>query len=159
MSKLLFFCSALLLSGLRAQAQTDSLPFIKISHLGTLGRPIVDLFLATQEPALNAVLGIDGRYKFQSVCLLTEAEYQPLQQYTTSYTAKNKSVGKNTEYGTFEITLGPSASAQKFVYTRAKSIEFLKGAVQVLQQQAAGADQSEALHRLEVTEHRVSAGK
>lgn len=159
MFKSAFFCCALLLSGLGAQAQTDTQSFIKISHLGTQDRPIVDLFMATHEPALNAALGIDGRFKFQSVCLLTEAEFKPLLQYATSYTAANKGISKNSNYGTFEITLGPAATPHKFVYAKAKSLAFLNGAMQVLKKQAAGPDQSEALHRLEVTEHRIGAGK
>jgi hypothetical protein len=159
MLKSVFFCFALILSSLGAQAQTDTQPFIKIAHLGAQGRPIIDLFMATQEPALNAALGIDGRFEFQSVCLLTEAEFKPLLQYAMSYTAANKSISKNSDYGTFEITLGPAATPQKFVYAKAKSLAFLNGAMQVLKKQAASADQSEALHRLEVTEHRVSAGK
>jgi hypothetical protein len=159
MFKFVLFCCALLLSGLGAQAQADTQSFIKIAHLGTQGRPILDLFMATQEPALNAELGIDGRFKFQNVCLLTEAEFKPLLQYATNYTAKNKGASKNSEYGTFEITLGPAASAQKFIYAKAKSLAFIEGAMQVLQKQAAGTDKSEALRRLEVTEHRVSAGK
>lgn len=158
MFKFLLFCFALFLSSLGAQAQADSRPFIKISHLGAQGRPIIDLFLATQEPALNPDLGIDGRYRFQSVCLLTETEFQPLLRYAESYCAEDKSISKNSAYGTFEITLGPGA-ARKFIYARARSLAFLNGAIQVLQKQAAGPDKSEALRRLEATTHRVSAGK
>ena len=155
----LLCCCALLLSSLPGYAQVATLPFIKISHLGTQGRPIVDLFLATQEPALNAELGIDGRYRFQSVCLLTEAEFNALLRYAESYAAKTKSDGKDEKYGTFEITLGPSQPAKKIIYTRSKSLAFLNGAVQVLQKQAAGPDKSEALNRLELIIRRLNAPK
>lgn len=148
----------LLLSSFGAQAQSPSLPFIKISHLGTAGRPILDLYLATQEPALNPEQGIDGRYKFQSVCLLTAAEFNPLLRFTTDYLAKTKSDSKNTKYGTFEITTGSQAEAKKAIYDRSKSLAFLNAAVQVLQQHAADADTNEALRRLHLTIRRISAG-
>jgi hypothetical protein len=148
----------LLFSSFGAQAQSPSLPFIKISHLGTEGRPILDLYLATQEPALSPEQGIDGRYKFQNVCLLTEAEFTPLLRYAKNYLTKTKSDSKNAKYGTFEITIGPQAEAQKGIYDRSKSLTFLNEAVQVLQKNAADADTNEALRRLHITVRRLSAG-
>ena len=154
----IFFGWLLLLSSFHAHAQSTSLPFIKISHLGTEGRPILDLYLATQEPALSPEQGIDGRYKFQSVCLLTDAEFTPLLRYAKDYLAKIKSDGKNAKYGTFEITIGPQAEAKKVIYDRSKSLTFLNAAAQVLQQHAADADTNEALRRLRITVRRLSAG-
>ena len=115
--------------------------------------------MATQEPVLNTELGIDGRYRFQSVCLLTETEFNALLRYAETYIAKTKSDGKNEKYGTFEITLGPSQAAKSSVYARTKSLAFLTGAAQVLQKQAAGPDKSEALNRLELTVRRLNAAK
>jgi hypothetical protein len=154
----IFFGWLLLLSSFGAQAQSASLPFIKISHLGTAGRPILDLYLATQEPALSPEQGIDGRYKFQNVCLLTEAEFTPLLRFAKDYLAKTKSDSKNARYGTFEITLGPQAEVQKGIYDRSKSLAFLNEAMQVLQKNAADADTNEALRRLRITVRRLSAG-
>lgn len=159
MFRILFFCFAFLLSSIHSQGQAPSLPFIKISHLGTQGRPIIDLYLTTQEPALNPAAGLDGRYRFESVCLLTEAEFAPLARYAESYTTQHKSEGRNEKYGTFELTLGPGQPARSFVYTRTKSLAFLNGALQVLQKQAAGPDKSEAVRRLEGTTRRLNAGK
>lgn len=157
LSKFLFFGGALLLSNFAGLAQTASQPFLKISHLGTQGRPIIDLYLTAQTPELNAAQGIDGRYRFESVCLLPEAELTPLLRYADSYAAANKSDSKNEKYGTFEITLGPDTT-HKLIYTRSKALAFLNGAVLVLQKQAAPADTEEALRRLELTTRRVSAG-
>ncbi|RZK11503.1 MAG: hypothetical protein EOO56_28925 [Hymenobacter sp.] len=157
MSKILFFGWLLLLSSFGAHAQSTSLSFIKISHLGTAGRPIPDLYLSTQEPALSPEQGIDGRYKFQSVCLLTEAEFGPLLRYAESYTAKNKPDSENDKFGTFELTLGPVSPARKFIYTRKKSLAFLNAAVQVLEKNTADADTNEALRRLRIIVRRLSA--
>lgn len=158
MFRILFFC-AFILSSIHSRGQAPSLPFIKISHLGTQGRPIIDLYLTTQEPALNPAAGLDGRYRFQSVCLLSEVEFSPLLRYAESYTAQHKSEGRNEKYGTFELTLGAGQPGRTFIYTRTKSLAFLNGALQVLQKQAAGPDKSEALRRLEATTRRLSAGK
>lgn len=154
MFKFLLFCGALLLGSFVGFAQTTAVPFLKIAHLGTQGRPITDLYLTTQTPELNPAQGLDGRYRFESVCLLTEAEFAPLLRYAEGYLAKTKSEGRDTKYGTFEIMLG---ATQPAVYTRSKALTFLNGAVQVLQRQAADADTSEALHRLTVTVHRLEA--
>lgn len=154
MSKFLLFCCVLLLGSFVGFAQTTAVPFLKIAHLGTQGRPITDLYLTTQTPELNPAQGMDGRYRFESVCLLTEAELTPLLRYAESYLAKTKRDGKDTKYGTFEITLSPTQSA---IYTRSKALAFLNGAAQVLQKQAADADTNEALHRLTVTIHRLEA--
>jgi len=155
MFKFLFFCGVLL-SSLASFAQTTQ-PFIKISHLGTQGRPITDLYLTTQTPELNPALGIDGRYRFESVCLLTEAELTPLMRYTGDYLNDNKSANRNTAYGTFQIILGPDA-APPAIYTRAKALAFINGAVQVLEKHAADADTNEALRRLRIIARRLSAG-
>jgi hypothetical protein len=157
LSKFLFFGGALLLSNFVGFAQTSGQPFLKISHLGTQGRPITDLYLTAQTPEINAAQGMDGRYRFESVCLLPEAELTPLLRYADSYAAANKSDSKNAKYGTFEITLG-SDTTHKLVYTRSKALAFLNGAVLVLQKQAAPADTEEALRRLELTTRRVNAG-
>ena len=157
MSKFLFFCGILLLSSLIGFAQSAGQPFLKISHLGTNGRPITDLYLSTQVPELNPALGIDGRYRFESVCLLPEADLTPLLRYAEGYTAKTKSESKNDKYGTFEITLGPDAT-RKFIYSRSKAQPFLSGAVQVLQKQPQQADNEEALRRLELIIRRLNAG-
>lgn len=156
MLKIVFFYGVLFLATLSSWAQTSNAPFIKISHLGTEGRPILDLYLTTQEPALDATKGIDGRYNFQSVCLLTATEFAPLLRYAESYSASHKADNKDTKYGTFEITLGTSQPTQ-VVYTRSKSVAFLQGAAQVLQKQTTGPDKSEALRRLEATTRRVNA--
>ena len=156
--KFLFVCGMLLVSNFGSFAQTTDQPFIKISHLGTEGRPITDLYLATQEPALSPENGLTGRYKFESVCLLTEAEFAPLLHYAEGFLAKTKRDGKNMKYGTFEITLGPNAATHQGIYARSKSLTFLNAAVQVLQQHAADADTNEALHRLRITIRRLSAG-
>ncbi len=156
MSKFLFFCGVLLLSSLAGFAQATQ-PFLKISHLGTQGRPITDLYLSPQVPELNSAQGIDGRYRFESVCLLPEADLSPLLRYAESYVAKNKVDSKNEKYGTFEITLGPDAT-HKFIYSRSKALPFLSGAVQVLQKQPQQADNEEALRRLELTIRRLNAG-
>ncbi|RZK14786.1 MAG: hypothetical protein EOO56_24205 [Hymenobacter sp.] len=156
MSKFLFFCGVLLLGSLAGFAQVTQ-PFLKIAHLGTQGRPIVDLYLTAQTPELNPAQGMDGRYRFESVCLLPEANLTPLLRYAESYAAKNKSDSKNDKYGTFEITLGPNAARQA-AYTRSKALAFLSGAVQVLQKQPQQTDTEEALRRLELTIRRVSAG-
>lgn len=158
MFKFLFFGGALVLSSLGGAAQATGQPYLKISHLGTQGRPIIDLYLAAEAPELNAAQGIDGRYRFESVCLLPAAELTPLLRYAESYTAGNKSDSKNNKYGTFEITLGPDAT-HKIVYTRSKALAFLNGAVLELQKQAAPTNTEEALRRLELTTRRVSAGK
>ena len=152
----MFLSGVLFLAACCAQAQTPAASFLKISHLGTEGRPIVDLYLATQEPALDAAKGIDGLYNFQSVCLLTATELAPLLRYAEIYSASHQSDSKDTKYGTFEITLGTNPPRQ-LVYTRRKSVAFLQGAVQVLQKQSAGPDKSEALRRLEATARRVAA--
>jgi hypothetical protein len=157
MFKSVLFSCVLFLATLSGWAQTTNAPFIKISHLGTEGRPILDLYLTTKEPAPDAALGIDGRYTFQSVCLLTTAEFAPLLRYAEGYAASHKADSKDTKYGTFEITLSTSPPTQ-MVYTRSKSIAFLQGAAQVLQKQSTGPDKSEALRRLEATTHRVNAG-
>ena len=156
MFKSVLFCCAFFLLTLTSQGQTTNAPFIKISHLGTEGRPIIDLYLTTQELALDAAKGIDGRYNFQSVCLLTAAEFAPLLRYAEAYSASHKSDSKDTKYGTFEITLGTSQPTQ-LVYTRNKSLAFLQGATQVLQKQSTSSDKSEALRRLEATTRRVNA--
>ena len=157
LSRFLFFGGALLLSSLTGFAQTTGQPFLKIAHLGTQGRPIIDLYLTAQTPELDAAQGMDGRYRFESVCLLPEVELTPLLRYADSYASANKSDSKNAKYGTFEITLGPDAT-HKLIYTRSKALAFLNGAVLVLQKQAAPADTEEALRRLELTTRRVSAG-
>jgi hypothetical protein len=152
---ILFFCAFCLLA-LSGQAQATDASFIKISHLGTEGRPILDLYLTTKEPALDAAKGIDGRYNFQSVCLLSAAEFAPLLRYAESYAASHKPDSKDTKYGTFEITLGTSQPTQ-LVYTRSKSVAFLQGAAQVLQKQSTSSDKSEAVRRLEATTRRLTA--
>ncbi|MGI4740503.1 MAG: hypothetical protein ACRYG7_35465 [Janthinobacterium lividum] len=159
MFRFLLLCFACILSSIYCPAQAPSLPFIKISHLGTQGRPIIDLYLTTQMPALNPEAGLDGRYRFQSVCLLSEAEFSPLLRYIESYITQHKEDKRDKEYGTFELTLGAGQPAKTVVYTRTKSLAFLNGALQVLQKQAAGPDKSEALRRLEGTTRRLSAGK
>jgi hypothetical protein len=156
MFKSVLFSCGLSLATLSGWAQTPNAPFIKISHLGTEGRPILDLYLTTKEPAPDATQGIDGRYTFQSVCLLTATEFAPLLRYAESYSAGHKSDSKDTKYGTFEITLGASQPTQ-LVYTRSKSVAFLQGAAQVLQKQSAGPDKSEAVRRLEATTRRLLA--
>jgi hypothetical protein len=158
MFKSILLYTAFFLFALSAHAQTPPAPFLKIAHLGTEGRPIIDLYLTTQEPTANAGQGIDGRYIFQSVCLLTAAEFAPLLRYAESYSASHKSDSKDTQYGTFEITLGTSQPTQ-LVYTRSKSVAFLQGAMQVLQKQSAGPDKSEAVRRLEATTRRLTAAK
>jgi hypothetical protein len=155
MFKSVFFYSVLFLAAFRVQAQTPTAPFIKIAHLGTEGRPISDLYLTTQEPALDAAQGIDGRYNFQSVCLLSAAEFAPLLRYAETYAASHKTDSKNTKSGTFAITLGTSQPTQ-LVYTRRNSMEFLQGAAQVLQKQSTGSDKSEAVRRLEATTRRLA---
>lgn len=154
MGRFLFFC-VFILSSISSWGQAPGLPFIKISHLGTQGRPILDLYLTTQLPALDPAAGLDGRYRFQSVCLLSEAEFSPLLRYTESYTTQHKREDRNEKYGTFELTLGASQPVRTFIYTRTKSLAFLNGALQVLQ--AASPDKSEALRRLEATTRRLSA--
>jgi len=156
MFKSVFFYGVFFLAALSGWAQTPNAPFIKISHLGAEGRAIPDLYLTTQEPAPDAAQGLDGRYIFQSVCLLTAAEFAPLLRYAESYAAANKPAGKDTKYGTFAITLGGSQSTP-LVYTRSKSLAFLQGATQVLQKQSPEADKSEAVRRLEATAHRLTA--
>lgn len=156
MLKSLLFYAAFFLCALRAHAQTTGTPFLKITHLGTEGRPIADLYLTTQEPAPDAAQGIDGRYIFQNVCLLTPAEFAPLLRYAEGYTASHKADSKDDKYGTFAITLGAGQPTQH-VYTRRQSVAFLQGAVQVLQKQSAGPDQSEALRRLTATTRRLAA--
>ncbi|RZK16113.1 MAG: hypothetical protein EOO56_20815 [Hymenobacter sp.] len=153
----IFFGWLLLLSSFGAHAQSASPAFIKISHLGTAGRPIPDLYLATQEPALSVEQGIDGRYKFQSVCLLSDAEFNPLLRSAKSYLAKTKSDSKNTKYGTFEITIGSPAEVKKGIYARSKALTFFNAAVQVLQKNAADADTNEALRRLRSTSRRLES--
>jgi hypothetical protein len=156
MFKSVLFSCVLFLASFSGWAQAPNAPFLKISHLGTEGRPILDLYLTTKEPAPDAAQGIDGRYTFQSVCLLTAAEFAPLLRYAEGYAASHKSDSKDTKYGTFEITLGTSQPTQ-VVYTHHKSVAFLQGAMQVLQKQSTGPDKSEALRRLEATIRRVSA--
>ncbi len=157
MFKSVFLYGALFLAAFRVQAQAPAVPFIRISHLGTEGRPISDLYLTTQEPALDAAQGIDGRYNFQSVCLLSAAEFAPLLRYAESYATSHKADSKNTKYGTFAVTLGTSQPTQ-VVYTRRNSVDFLQGAAQVLQKQTDGPDKSEAVRRLEATTRRLTAG-
>jgi hypothetical protein len=157
MFKSVFLYGALSLAAFHVQAQTPAAPFIKISHLGTEGRPISDLYLTTQEPAPNAAQGIDGRYNFQSVCLLSAAEFAPLLRYAEGYTTSHKPDSKDTKEGTFAITLGASQPTQ-VVYTRHKSVDFLQGAAQVLQKQSTDPDQSEAVRRLNATTRRLTAG-
>lgn len=156
MLKSMFLGGAFLLATLSGWAQAPSAPFIKISHLGTEGRAIPDLYLTTQQPAPDAAQGLDGRYIFQSVCLLTPAEFAPLLRYAESYAAANKTASKDTKYGTFAITLGASQPTQ-LVYTRSKSLAFLQGATQILQKQSPEADNSEAVRRLEATTRRLNA--
>lgn len=156
MFKSVLFCCAFFLFAFSGQGQTPNAPFIRISHLGTEGRPILDLYLTTQEPAPDAAQGIDGRYNFQSVCLLSATEFAPLLRYAESYSANHNSDSKDTKYGTFAITLGTSQPTQ-WVYTRSKSVAFLQGAIQVLQKQSAGPDKSEAVRRLEATVRRLTA--
>ena len=154
MLKALFFCLALAFGGFSARAQASgSLPFIKLSHLGPSDKPIIDLFIAPAEPPLSPALGIDAHYKFESVCLLSEAEFQPLLRYAEAYFAQHKPDSRRAAYGTFALTLGPTPS--RAVYARAKSLAFLRGAIALLQQQAAADDDSEALRRLLATAHRL----
>ena len=157
MFKFLLFCGVLLAGSQASLAQATSQPFLKIAHLGTQGRPITDLYLTTKTPELNPAQGIDGRYRFESVCVLTEAEFAPLLRYANSYTTQNKSDSKDEKYGTFELTIGPDAT-HKVIYTRAKSLAFIQGAVQVLQKSANQPDTDEALHRLDITARRLSKG-
>jgi hypothetical protein len=156
MFKSVFLYGLYFLAAFSSRAQAPGAPFIKISHLGTGGRPIPDLYITTQEPAPDAVQGLDGRYIFQSVCLLSAAEFAPLLRYAESYAATNKPAGKDTKYGTFAISLGASQPMQ-LVYTRGKALAFLEGAAQVLQKQSSEADKSEAVRRLEATAHRLTA--
>lgn len=153
----IFFGWLLLLSSFGAPAQSPSLPFIKISHLGTASRPILDLYLTTQEPALSPAQGIDGRYRFQSVCLLTAAEFDMLRRYAEDYLTKTKSDSKNTKYGTFEVTLGSQTGAKKAIYDRSKALTFFNTAGQMLQKHAADADTNEALRRLRITSRRLNS--
>jgi hypothetical protein len=156
MSRFLLFC-VFLFSSINSWAQAPSLPFIKLAHLGTGGRPILDLYLTTQLPALDSAAGLDGRYRFQSVCLVSEAEFTSLVRYAESYTTQHKAGKRDENYGTFELTLGASQPARRFIYGRSKSVAFLNGAQQVLQKQPTGPDKSEALRRLEGTTRRLSA--
>ncbi|TVT37623.1 hypothetical protein FNT36_20820 [Hymenobacter setariae] len=155
MFKSLFFYGLFFLAALSGWAQTPNAPFIKISHLGTAGRPIPDLYLTTQEPALDAAQGLDGRYIFQNVCLLTATEFAPLLRYAESYATANKPTSKDTKFGTFAITLGASQPTP-LVYTRSKAVVFLQGAAQVLQKQSPEAEKSEAVRRLEATARRLT---
>jgi len=157
MFKSILLYSAFFLFALSAQAQTATVPFIKIAHLGAEGRPIIDLYLTTQEPTASAEQGLDGRYIFQSVCLLTPPEFTALRQYIEGYSTSHKPDSKDTKYGTFEITLGLGQAAQPLVYARSQSVALLQGATKVLQKQSPGPDKSEAVRRLEATTRRLLA--
>lgn len=132
----LLVLGSLLGSGLRAQAQDQNRPFLKVSHLGPEREPVYGLFLCTRPSALDDRLALAPGYRAEPVYLLPAAALTRLQALAQTYAPGQPDVGCRHPFGTLRITISDGRSLRSFLITPLDdSLEFIAELADVLARQ------------------------